>query len=131
LLVVDVRRFATGRLEVELYDHETEHDVIDDRVSSPDHQDQPRLLVIAAEEVQAPVGEARREGEPVADAQGVADHEAEPGQHGVHHEQRRRHEHESELDGFSDSGEERRERGRTEDAGGGLAALGSGSVDHG
>ena len=83
------------------------------------------LLVLWPRKFSAQSVKPAGEREAVPDARARwSDHQRVARSARVHHVQRRRHEHESELDRLGDAGEERGERGRAEDAGDALRRSG-------
>ena len=102
-----VNAIATARgLEVELLDHEREHEVVDDRKDQALHDKHPRHMRLRHTQREEPIDEAGGEVEAGDPLEGRGDEHRQGGEQRVHHVQREGGEHEGELQGLGHTGEE-------------------------
>ena len=113
---------ASGGLEVQLADGESENAVIDREIDQPHRQQQQRARRLA--EVQDIVEQARRKPEAQMHAKGIGQPHRKAGQHRVDRVKHRCEEHEAEFDGLGNAGQQRSQGQAEEHAAHRLAPLG-------
>ncbi len=123
-------RVASRGEQVPPGDREAEQRVVEEEEHHTHHDQQRDVLRRRGRAVEEQVDQAGREREAEVDVEGVRQGQGEAGEHRVDHVEGEGDEHERELEGLGDAGEEGRQPGGGEDADGQLLLVGARHVDH-